>query len=168
MMKTNAIFSEDGSCRYLLSKQWGSKKEKILFIGLNPSHLKNGESNPTINRLVGFAKRWGFDGFYLCNLFSFCTPNPKELFSVQDPVGKDNDSYIVKYLSRSSICVLVYGNQGKRYERHNEILELIPQSYCIGVSKLKLPLHPLYLKYTNRPIPYAERNILNNSLNDIE
>ena len=151
-----ATISKDKQYRYTLSRIWDQDKEMILFIGLNPSTADAKENDPTIRRLIGYATRWGYGGMHVCNLFAYRTPHPKELFKVANPIGPRNDVYIKKLNKLSTTTVLVYGNDGKRLNRHEEILKIIDKPYCIQKSKTGMPMHPLYLKYTDKPIVYSE------------
>ena len=141
-----------------MTRIWEEQKDFVLFIGLNPSMADAKHDDPTIRRLIGFAQRWGFGGMYVCNLFAYRTPDPKELFKVADPVGQYNSRYIRTMKKMSSMTVLMYGNHGKRLSRHEEILERIDKPYCVKVSKGGMPMHPLYLKYTEKPLPYQQSN----------
>ena len=154
-MILKATLSKDQQYRYSLSRIWDKDKEMILFIGLNPSTADAKENDPTIRRLIGYASRWDFGGMHVCNLFAYRTPDPKELFQVLDPVGKRNDRYIKKMSKYARITVLMYGNEGRRFNRHEEILNYIEEPYCIKVSKTGMPMHPLYLKYTKTPLLYS-------------
>jgi len=50
--------------------------------------------------------------------------------------------------------VLVYGNHGGFKNRHEEILKIIINPCCIKKSKTGMPAHPLYLRYTKKPVKY--------------
>ena len=74
-----AHFEDDRQYRYLLWRNWDELKPKIMFIGLNPSTANEEKDDPTIRRVCIFAKKWGFGGVYMANLFPFVTAYPKEL-----------------------------------------------------------------------------------------
>ncbi len=155
-MISKAIFSKDKKYRYVLERNWDNTKSSVLFIGLNPSTADEFENDPTIRRLIGFAERWGYGGLYVCNLFGFRTPYPKELFKVKKPVGPRNDYYIKKIQKKAAKTILIYGNHGEKLNRHLDIQKLVKDPYCVQISKRKMPMHPLYLKYTERPIKYTD------------
>ena len=157
-MISKASLSRDQKYRYSLSRIWEEHKECVLFIGLNPSMADAKSDDPTIRRLIGFAQRWGFGGMHVCNLYAYRTPDPKELFKVAYPIGKYNYRYIKKMRKEARITVLIYGNDGRRFDRHEKILKQIDKPYCIKVSKGGMPMHPLYLKYTEQPLPYQQSN----------
>ena len=74
-----AKLSDNKKHRYSLKRIWDKDKPKVLFIMLNPSLADNYKDDPTIRRLIKFAKLFGYGGFYVGNLFSYITPYPKEL-----------------------------------------------------------------------------------------
>ena len=92
-----AIISDCQKYRYALWRNWDLSKDKVMFIGLNPSTADHIEDDPTIRRCIGFAKSWGYGGLYMMNLFSYRTSNPSKLKNVKDPIGNpDNDEWIAK------------------------------------------------------------------------
>ncbi len=153
-MISRAFISEDKKYRYSLTRIWDKNLDIVLFIGLNPSTADEKVNDPTIRRLIGYARRWGYGGMFVCNLFAFRTPYPNELFKAKHPIGPENDGHIVELMKRSRKTVLVYGNHGNKLNRHSELLKIIHEPFCIKISKSKMPMHPLYLKYTDRPIKY--------------
>ena len=78
-IKRHALLSKDKKYRYSLKRIWDNDKPKVLFIMLNPSLADNYQDDPTIRRLIKFAKLYGYGGFYVGNLFSYITPYPSEL-----------------------------------------------------------------------------------------
>ena len=72
---SGALFSDDSrKYRYALWRIWDSSLDTLLFIGLNPSTAAHVQDDPTIRRLVGFAKAWGFGGLYAGNLSALSLP----------------------------------------------------------------------------------------------
>ncbi len=154
MIKSDAIFSEDNIHRYALIHEWELDRPSLMIISLNPSAEDGELNNPTIRRCIGFAKRWGFGRLFITNLFSFKTSSPKDLFNSENPIGNKNDYWLKKLSKKVDKVVLAYGNHGKFKNRHEEILKIIHDPYCIKKSKTGMPMHPLYLKYTEEPIRF--------------
>lgn len=92
-----AEFNEKGDRRFVLIRQWESGKPFIMFIGLNPSTATGTDDDPTIRRVVRFAKDWGYGGVYMVNLFSKVTPNPKDLEGETSSSRFQNEIAIRKY-----------------------------------------------------------------------
>lgn len=153
-MISEAVFSSDKRYRYQLKRLWDKNLPCLLFIGLNPSTANAKENDPTIRRLIGFTKAWGYGGFLLCNLYAFCTPSPATLFKQIDPIGVDNDLWIKNSAKRVERVVLMYGNHGIKNDRAKKVIQQFITPYCIAISKQNMPKHPLYLPYTKTPLLY--------------
>jgi hypothetical protein len=77
-----------------------------------------------------------------------------------DPVGPENDKYLIKMADRSSLIVFAYGKPHKilRY-RGPEVAKLLSRGGSRPLHVLKLcqdgtPSHPLYLKGNLKPVPW--------------
>jgi len=81
-----AVFSADRRYRYRLWRTWGTGR-RVLWILLNPSKAGAFDDDATIRKCRGFAKRWGFDGIEVVNLFALISTDPKGLLEAQDPIG---------------------------------------------------------------------------------
>ncbi len=153
-MERSAIFSTCRTFRYTLSRSWNKKASMVLFIGLNPSRADETIDDPTIRRCIKFAKGWGFGGFYIANLFAFCSYDPKVLLKVKDPIGPKNDTILQNLILKSEDIVLIWGNNGNYLKRNEKVLKLIKNPLCLKINKNGSPTHPLYLKSGLKPIPY--------------
>ena len=154
MIKSNAIFSEDRIHRYVLIREWDLDKPSLMFVGLNPSTADEEKNDPTVRRCIGFAKRWGFGKLLMTNIFAFRSTLPKNLFKSENPIGNKNNYWLKKLSKKADKIVLAYGNHGKFNNRHEEILKIVDNPHCIKKTKNDMPIHPLYVKYTNNPIKY--------------
>ena len=147
-MKKEAILSEDHKYRYQLSRIWDEELPSILFIMLNPSIADAKDDDPTIRRVVNFAKSWGYGGVYVGNLYAFRSTDPKGLRDIEDPVGEDNITHVQSLLPLVNKVIYAWGHN------KNEptwLREMVDKPYCIDVSKKGLPKHPLYLKKDLQP-----------------
>jgi hypothetical protein len=120
----------------------------VAFIGLNPSTADETEDDPTIRRCIGFAKRWGFDGMCMLNLFALRATDPNEMKRHPDPVGPDNDECLRRGVHLFSKTVACWGVHGSHRNRHYGILGLfgLAQLWHLGLTQAKQPKHPLYLR----------------------
>ena len=139
-------FSSCRKYRYTLSRIWDKKKKHVLFIGLNPSTADEEADDPTVRRCHNYAKKWGYGGFMMVNLFAYRTTLPSNLKKVKYPVGKDNDKYIVTLSKKADITVAAWGNNGNLYSRDKQVLSLVANLMCLKINKSGQPAHPLYLK----------------------
>ncbi|WP_308689102.1 DUF1643 domain-containing protein [uncultured Streptococcus sp.] len=154
-MEKKAIISKDKIYRYKLSRTWDSTKPTILFIGLNPSIADENVDDPTITRCINFAKDWGYGTLLMANLFAFRSTYPKDIYLIDDPIGKDNDHYLLECVTQSDLIVACWGNNGTYMNREKVIKELVPNLYCLQKNKnVNLPNHPLRLPRNIDPVPF--------------
>lgn len=138
-----AEFSDCGTYRYTLGREWDESLRRLLFILLNPSTADAQHDDPT-NRLgVGFAKRWGYGSVLFVNLFAFRTPYPVDLKRASDPVGPDNDHWIQLEATRADRIVAAWGVHGVYRRRNRAVMRQVQGMYCLGLTKAGHPLHPL-------------------------
>ena len=78
-MEKRAIISNSGLYRYELHREWDKDKGKVLFIMLNPSTADSHEDDLTTIRCVNFAKKWGYGGLMIGNIYPFRAKRPKDL-----------------------------------------------------------------------------------------
>ena len=143
----NAIFSECGKYRYVLTRIWEPLEPLAMCIGLNPSTANADEDDPTIRRLSSLLKNNGFGGFFMCNLFALVSPYPEDLQSCPDPV-KDNDKWLIETADKVTHVVYCWGNFDEATYRAKKIKNMFPSKHinCFGKNRNGSPKHPLYLK----------------------
>ena len=115
---------------------------------LNPSSADCTENDPTISRCINMATSWGYGGIEVVNLFAYKTSKPRDLWQANDPIGIHNDLHIKRAAAHCSACVIAWGNLPVgRIERSKSVLKLLTAKklYCLGLTKLHQPRHPLYL-----------------------
>jgi hypothetical protein len=161
--KNDAIFDSTGQYRYSLTRVWNSNKEKVVFICLNPSTADGENDDPTLKRCIDFAKRWHnekYGSLEMVNLFSYRATDFDMLRDVENPVGSENDDYIVKAVRSASLVVVAWGEKGIYRNRHKEVLELLSNEnidvHCLEILKCNQPKHPLYAKKELTPRIYAQ------------
>ena len=153
-MNQTAAFSTCRDYRWNLTRYINDSNKELIFIGLNPSVANATQNDPTLRRLIGFAKVWGYGSLIVINLFGRISNSPKNLKSVNDPVGDKNDNELnkrIKYWSKNDSCELWigWGVKGRLMNRNERVLKEIKQSsknpYVIGLTKDGHPQHPLYI-----------------------
>ncbi len=155
-MQCGAVIT--GDYRYLLWREWGSNLKTVSFIMLNPSRADAQINDPTITRCINFAKSWGYGRLEVVNLFAYRTPKPSLLKRAAEPIGKDNDRYILESVNRSNRIILAWGNNGTWQQQDFYVLQLLKNHnhlYCFGITKKGCPRHPLYLRSTIKPVIYG-------------
>ncbi len=132
------------------------EKPVMAFIGLNPSTADEVEDDPTITRCINYAKKWGYGGLFMLNIFAYRATDPKDMKAAPDPVGVDNDAYILRVADKAGLIVAAWGNHGGYLERGREVCQLLADRkiHCLGITKAGMPKHPLYLKADLKPVLY--------------
>lgn len=154
-VRGDAIFSPCRTYRYLLWRHWSDGDRFINFLMLNPSTADEAVNDPTVERCQRRAKRLGFDGLYVTNLFALRSTDPAMLYTHPEPVGLDNDQHILETASDSEIVVCAWGAHGQHAERLVQVRRKLllagfgGKLLCLGLTKYGHPRHPLY-------VPYAE------------
>ncbi len=152
---SGAIFSDCKKYRFILWRIWdfSNIKPRLMFIGLNPSTADDREPDPTIKRVVGLAKKWGYGGIYMANLFPFITPYPEQL--EENPLDrvKENDKYLEEYSKKSGEIVFAWG-AFPVMGRDLDMIKKFPNSKCLHINDDGTPQHPLYVPKNTILQPY--------------
>ena len=146
-----AVISECGNYRYSLWRIWDDTKPMMMFIMINPSKADADNDDPTIRRCIGFAKSWGYGGFYVGNLFGYRATDPKELKKVDNPRGRFNYDNLLKMSRKSDIIVCAWGN---KLGAPSKEIQSLGDLYYISVNNDGTPGHPLFLKGDLNPQPF--------------
>ena len=158
------MFSICGHYRWWLERRWDPQRPALLFIGLNPSRADGERDDPTLRRLQGFARAWGFGGLEVLNLFARISATPVALRRCADPVGVENDRWLeqrLRALPAEAAVWLGWGNGGVWQGRDQQVLKLIRQVLppmgsspllVLGITASAQPRHPLYVPGGARPL----------------
>lgn len=152
---SSAIFSPDERFRYVLTREWDASLDKLAIVGLNPSTATAFRDDPTIRRCIGFAKREGFGGLAMLNLFAYRATDPKELTLAltrgENIVGELNDSVLKLYANDGRVMLAAWGAGGALCARGYDVMRNLRTAgadlRCLGVTKQTGdPRHPLYMR----------------------
>lgn len=154
--RVTAVLSPCRTFRYRLDRVWSDAEPLVAFIMLNPSTADEQKDDPTIRRCVGFAKAWGYGGVVVGNLFSLRSTDPKALYGHADPVGPDNDKYLLEIAGDCHQVIAAWGTHGSLRERGREVAYMLNGT---NMSALKVtadgsPGHPLYIAANTAPKAY--------------
>lgn len=150
-MQRTAIFSKDKQYRYQLSRRWDSAKPMVLFVMHNPSTADAYKEDPTLIRIINYAKDWGYGGLYVGNLFPYCSSKPKKDMVLPKVIVTRNHRHIKTMYKQSEQTIFAWGNQ---QETPQWFKKNINYPYCIALSLNNIPKHPLYLKKNRLPKPF--------------
>lgn len=151
-MNKGAVLSDCRTYRYALWRTWDTNKPYAMFVGLNPSTADETEDDPTITRCINFAKSWGYGGLCMVNLFAFRATKPDDMKKATDPVGSENDQWLLKLASGAGIVIGAWGNNGAYQGRAEHVKGLVSDMSYLQLNKTGHPTHPLYLKADLKPI----------------
>lgn len=161
-MNNECVFSPDRQHRYTLLHQpeplLGGNR-LLMWIGLNPSTADETQLDPTLTRILGFTRREGYDGFIMTNLFGFRATLPKDMRAAPDPVGPDNDKWLLTSARRCGKVVAAWGSHGSFLDREAQVCALLKdfELVCLSRNADGSPGHPLYLKKTAPLMPFGPR-----------
>ncbi len=159
---SEARFSEDFKYRYYLSRNWlGGNNKMLCFVMLNPSTADEKENDPTVHRCEQRARRGGYSGVAVLNLFALRSTDPQRLKSDPEPTGDwPNTKHLIDCLELAKknemhiICGWgthgTLGDQDKYFLAWFDHCNIEPM--CLGITKDGHPRHPLYLPYESVPI----------------
>lgn len=158
---SGARFSVDRRYRYRLWRRWDLAKPRLCFIMLNPSTADEQKPDRTVSRCIAKAKRLGFGGLEVANLFAYRSTDPGALRHARDPVGEENDASIIAAANASRQIICAWGQDGKYRQRDNDVYWMLRgqglELYCLRYSN-GAPHHPLYLPENLDPVVLPARD----------
>lgn len=140
--------------RYDLTRLWcgnAAVARIVTWVMLNPSSATALTDDPTIRKCIGFAKRWGYDGLRVVNLFAYRSTHPEVLRHVADPFGPENAAYLT---SVTPPIVVAWGVLPRKFEQCSSLLLPREGAECLGRTKGGQPRHPLMLSYQTERQPW--------------
>jgi len=161
-----AIFDPTERYRYVLTRELDpANQRRMLCVALNPSTANADVNDPTVTRLMGYARRWGYGHLTVCNIFAFRGTDPRSLYQVADPIGPENDAHISEQARLHDLVLCGWGNHGcevksahgdftKRGRQVQQVLEVASDPRIFGLTGKLQPLHPLYLASDMPAIPW--------------
>lgn len=173
-----AVFSPCREYRYTLSRLTGVYRKGVtpglsfappptcLFIGLNPSTADEEKNDPTVTRMLGFARAWGYERLVVCNIFAYRSTDPLNLYEQHEPVGPENDVAIHMEALAAAFIVCAWGNHGDLLQRGDKVrhdLRLLHTLHALGHNAGGQPKHPLYLRADTTPVVW-ERGPISETL----
>jgi hypothetical protein len=151
-----ATFDATRRYRYVLWRRWGSRTSRVLFVMLNPSTADEHVLDPTVRKCVRWAQSWGFGAVDVCNVFAWRSTDPKLLYTLDDPVGPENDHWIQQTAMMAAMVVVAWGKHGALKGRAAAVAQMLEKHkpYCLGVNADGSPEHPLYIANAMKPVPW--------------
>lgn len=157
-----AVLSACRQYRYELTRRW-ARGILLPIVMLNPSTADAEVDDPTIRRCMGFAAREEFAGILVVNLYAYRATDPKQLWTVEDPVGPENNAVLLRAFDNAAdleIPVLLAWGANARADRIGDVVELMPDELrvcCLGMTTAGQPRHPLMLAADTPLAPWSPR-----------
>lgn len=167
---SNAEFSPCRQWRYTLTRLIspmlpGDTRSIINFVCLNPSTADETTDDNTVRKCIKFARSWelGFNTLIVTNLFAWRSTQPSVLKTVPDPIGEENDHYLLAVAGAADMVVAAWGAHGKIHARSEWFTSMFhgPIHILRISAKTGEPWHPLYLPDTTQPILWRGENGIN-------
>lgn len=146
---STAVLSADRLHRYWLTRIWDRALPMLVVCMFNPSTADAQRDDQTILRLCAFAKRWGYGGILVVNLYSLRTSDPclvhgreREAFGDAQPAAWAAALDIACKQGTPVLCA--WGALGSSYAA-KPFLEACPDlpKICLGTTKDGRPKHPM-------------------------
>ncbi|MBZ9688275.1 DUF1643 domain-containing protein [Clostridium estertheticum] len=154
------VTKEKQKYRYYLSREWGvdsGSKKCLVAIMLNPSHASYLRGDGTVDFLMEFFDKKGFNKMIVLNLFAYKTTKPEELINLDDELEKKNE--IKSYLDEANEIFVGWGinkelcRENSTFKnmfenKTNKLLKVLKnkqykhKAYCFKNSKGHKPMHP--------------------------
>ena len=153
--------SPDKQYRYWLEAKVSDVADRVcMFLMLNPSTADATKSDPTMNACKRFARDWGYGTMRVCNLFALRSPYPRALKTSSDPIGSENDGWILRKARESDVIVCAWGNHGRHLDRSGSVRQMLVREgqsgkmRHLGMTKHDQPRHPLRLRADTVPVSF--------------
>jgi len=116
-MEKRAIISNSNLYRFELHRTWDINKGEVLFIMLNPSTANAWKDDLTTIRCINFAKKWGYGGIMIGNIYPFRAKRPKDLKKWLNEgsdyafwkSGYDNRNHVEEMAEQADLIVCAWG-----------------------------------------------------------
>jgi hypothetical protein len=154
-----AGFSSCRRYRYWLTRTWDRRKGCLCWVLLNPSTADERRDDPTIRRCLGFGRSLGYGAVHVVNLFALCATRPKQLREADEPIGAENDRFIIRAARDAGRVMAAWGCHGAYRGRDQVVVALLARIgvplACLGMTKAGRPRHPLYVPSDAQPVPFT-------------
>ena len=152
----------DENSRFALYQTGG--KRNLFVIGLNPSTANKEHGDPTMKKVLGFARHNGYDGYVMMNVYPQRATNPDDLHQTCDVALHQKNLSVIQHLLGDETgleFLFAFGdNIAKRdyllsclkdiidvIEPHIGIIKKYATMQIGEPTKKGFPRHPLYEKY---------------------
>lgn len=159
----SAIISSCCGYRYRLEREVAPTGHVVAFFGVNPSRADASVRDQTDLKWTGFAHRWGARKYIAGNPFAWRSPHVRDMISVVDPIGPENDMHLAEIIADADLLVPCWGDRGKLPRSMRPRLDVVADMLraagkpvmVFGLTAKGDPMHPLMLAYDTRLIEWS-------------
>lgn len=148
ILKSKAMFSDDGEHRLLLRREWDKNGKTAMIIMINPNTADTLCMDMTTMLVLNNLSALGFGSVNIVNLYSRIMPKLSLRFNSDDDlIAKECDEIIEQYAAMSDAIIIAWGSVGNNSqrvrERQAELLDVL-RPYANKLYKIdKEGYHPL-------------------------
>ena len=128
ILKTETVFSEDRRHRYLLRKEWDTKKPKATIIMTNPSSADLMTMDYTTLYIMNNVVRLDFGSIDIVNMVSKITTRLDVKNDIDAKMDKENTDFIIKSAEKADKVIIAWGKLGENNKKVRELQESILES----------------------------------------
>lgn len=164
-LTTKAVFSDDSLDRYLLTKIWDEKKQRLAVIMMAPSQASGVALDNTTQLVLNNADRLGYGSVTILNLFARVGD-----FALKEEDEEDPENLEAILSACQNVEAIVYAaGVGKAtnklfQERQRQVLEALRpmenKLHCLsnanGYARLQHPLSPAVRTWYLSPLKISE------------
>lgn len=159
MIYSGAQFSPCGLYRYSLERQWSgvNSDARVVYIMLNPSTADAQQDDATIRVCMGRARRLGYSGITVVNLFALRATDPKVMLAHPHPISDPGDPgrnewEITAAIHCRDMVICAWGRHGGHLRRDEAVLEALRhrdiKPWALKLNADGRPAHPLRIPYS--------------------
>jgi hypothetical protein len=155
-----AVFSECQRYRYLLKYPTDIDSGSVVLFALaNPSKATAERTDPTVDKCIGYAKRWGFGWCWVVNARAWRATDPDDVPPDPLGIGPENDTWVSAAALQADLVVCGWGMLGGA--RGPVMWKLIQEAgktpHALQINGNGSPTHPLYLAKSLTPFELPEQ-----------
>lgn len=144
---SDAVISPCRLYRYLLTRTFEGGEGSCLFIDAAPTYADAQVDDAIASRCVAFAAHQGFHDMKLASTFAWRCASPGVLAHIPDPVGPENDRWLLQAAEPASKIIAIWGRDAQLHGRDALVLAMLRERgltvHHLGLSKGRYPRHPL-------------------------
>ena len=158
--ESSAVYSACDRYRYALTRVWDDCGRRLVFVMLNPSKATELANDPTVERCERRSRQLGYGAMRVCNIFAWRETEPALLKKAREPNGAENDAQLREAADWGDDILCAWGVHGAHLGRGETVARLLSEypapRLCLGQTKEGHPRHPLYVRYAQRLMPWAD------------